>query len=276
MSNQIADDEVIARYLLGELSPEEQAELERRYFADPALLDRMDAVEDDLIDDYVRDELAPEQREHFESRFLNEKRLERVRMAEALRRAMVPRRSSARVWALPLAAALFVAALLTIVWLALENRALRAGHERLIAERERAAARQSEQQARKRMKPDTEVRPAPQPAPVPAPVQIAAIVLSPGLTRDEGETAELVLGKETDSVRLEALLEVEAPRYDVTLQRIDGPVVWKAGAVSARTVDGAPRLVLTIPRDRFRPGQHLLTVTAPGLVADYAFDVVFR
>lgn len=266
MSNQVADDEVIARYLLGELAPEEQAELERRYFADPALLDRMDAVEDDLIDDYVRDELAPEQREHFESRFLNEKRLERVRMAEALRRATL----------LPLAAALFVAALLTIVWLALENRALRAGHERLIAERERAAARQNEQQARKRTKPDTEVRPAPQPAPVPAPVQIATIVLSPGLTRDEGEAAELVLGKETDSVRLEALLEVEAPRYDVTLQRIDGPVVWKAGAVSARTVDGAPRLVLTIPRDRFRPGQHLLTVTAPGLVADYVFDVVLR
>jgi anti-sigma factor RsiW len=86
VEERIADDEVIVRYLLGELPAEEETGLERRYLADPALLDRIDAVEDDLIDDYVRDALPPEQREHFESRFLTAERLERVRLAEALRR----------------------------------------------------------------------------------------------------------------------------------------------------------------------------------------------
>lgn len=260
VEQRVVSDAVIVRYLLGELPAPEQESLERSYFSDPALLDRMDAVEDDLIDDYVRGALTPEQRTLFERHFLNEKRRERVRMAEALQRAMPPRRVPARVWALPLAAALFVAALLTIVWLALENRTLR--------ERPAPAPLVAET-------PRPTVAPAPAPAPSPAPEVVpslppplATLVLSPGLTRGD-ETPTLVIGRDAHAVRLEALLEVEAPSYDATLQRVDGPVVWKGATLSARK----GKLLLTIPRSRLRPGEHLLTVTAPDYIADYAFTV---
>jgi anti-sigma factor RsiW len=248
-------DAVIVRYLLGELPEAEQESLERSYFSDPALLDRMEAVEDDLIDDYVRGALTPEQRTLFERHFLNEKRRERVRMAEALRRAVPPRRAPVRAWALPLAAALFVAALLAIVWLALENRTLR--------ERPAPAPVVAE-------KPRPSAAPAPAPEVVPSlpPPALATLVLSPGLTRGD-ETPTLVIEQGAHAVRLEALLEVEAPSYDATLQRLDGPVVWKGTTLSARK----GKLLLTIPRSRFRTGEHLLTVTAPDYIADYAFTV---
>ena len=56
---QIHDyEEVCARYLLGELSEQEQAELEEGYFADDALFERFRAVKDDLIDAYARGDLA--------------------------------------------------------------------------------------------------------------------------------------------------------------------------------------------------------------------------
>ena len=262
VTDRVVDDEVIARYLLGELPAEEQTELERRYFADPELLDRMDAVEDDLIDEYVRQELKPEQRQHFERHFLNEKRLERVRMAEALRTAAPPRASSVRPWALPLAAALFVAALLAIVWLALENRGLR---DRVRQAETRPTSSPVVAEQRPTAEPPLEtVAPPP-------PIQLATLVLSPGLTRGD-DTPTLVIERDVSAIRLEALLEVEAQRYDATLQRIDGPVVWKGTALSAH--EG--KLILTIPRDRFRGGEHLLTVTAPELVADYAFAVNLR
>ena len=116
----VISDSTITRYLLGELPPDEQSALEGRYFAEPALLDRIDAAEDDLIDAYVRDELTPEQRTHFETRFLTPKRVERVRMAEALRRATrAPRRSAS--WMLPVAASLFLALLATVLWLAMRG-----------------------------------------------------------------------------------------------------------------------------------------------------------
>ncbi len=254
----LPDDQSITRYLLGELPPDEQSELERRYFAEPALLDRIDAAEDDLIDAYVRNELTPEQRTHFETRFLTPKRVERVRMAEALRRATrAPRRSS---WMLPIAASLFLALLAAMLWVALRDTPRETPR---VVERTPARA--------------TPVAPPPvvpsPPPPLPPATQIATIVLSPGLSRDVAALPVLTLDANATDVRLEALLESDASHCDVTLQRIDGPIVWSAKRVRVRGSRGEPRLVLTIPRDRFRGGQHLLTVTASDVVADYAFEV---
>ncbi|HUR80383.1 MAG TPA: hypothetical protein VM733_06435 [Thermoanaerobaculia bacterium] len=252
------DDSLITRYLLGELPPDEQNELERRYFAETTLLDRIDAAEDELIDDYVRGGLTAEQRKHFETRFLTPQRVERVRMAEALRRATRPRRN---VWMVPLAASLFLALLATVLWPAL-----------------RAPRRDETPVVEHRPARTTPVVPPPvvnenAPPPPPPAMQIATLVLSPGLTRSDSEVPVLALDSSIDAVRLEAMLQSEASLCDVTLQRIDGPIVWSANGVRVRRAGGEPRLVLTIPRDRFRRGQHLLTVTATDLVADYSFEV---
>ena len=265
MTDRVVDQGTIERYLLGELSPAEQAELETQYFGDPDLLDRIDAAEDELIDGYVRRELPPERRLRFESHFLNDKRLERVRMAEALQRAAAPRVARRPAWILPAAAALFGAALLAIVWLIVQNRGLQHRIETLRAERDQA--RTQAEIARK-----TAPEPPKQPS---TPLAVAAIVLSPGLTRDAGEVAIVSVERQTSMVRIEARLETPAARYGATLQRAGEPPVWTGSGLVAQTIDGERRLVLYFSREQFQAGDYILTVTAPDFIADYAFTLKF-
>ena len=253
---------MIERYLLGELSPDEQAELEALYFSDAELLDRIDAAEDDLIDDYVRRELPAAQRMRFESYFLNEKRRERVRMAVALFKATAPRVAPRQAWVLPLAASLFGAALLAIVWLMVQNRGLHQRIETLHAEISRKGA----------TPPVTATVPAPVKQPA-TPLPVAAIVLAPGLTRDGGDVATLAVASRTRTVRIEARLETRAPRYEASLQRAGESPIWTASGLVAQTVDGERRLVLYFPREQFTSGDYILTVTARGFIADYSFTV---
>ena len=82
----INDEKLISQYLLGELTEEQQVEIEDRAFSDKDYLASITAVEDDLIDEYVRGELSPTDRERFETRFLaSAERRKRVQFAKALR-----------------------------------------------------------------------------------------------------------------------------------------------------------------------------------------------
>lgn len=80
------NEELIARYLLGELTEEQQVEIEDRAFSDEEYLASITSVEDDLIDEYVRGGLSAAKRQRFESRFLaSAERRKRVEFARALR-----------------------------------------------------------------------------------------------------------------------------------------------------------------------------------------------
>jgi hypothetical protein len=78
------DDDLLRRFLLGDLPEAEQARLHEACFLDAALQARVLAAEDDLIDAYVRGELAQEERVRFEQRFAStpeqRQRLEFARM----------------------------------------------------------------------------------------------------------------------------------------------------------------------------------------------------
>ena len=82
-----ADNEkLISQYLLGELSEEQQVEIEDRAFSDKEYLATITAVENDLIDEYVCGDLTAADRQRFESRFLaSAERRKRVEFARALR-----------------------------------------------------------------------------------------------------------------------------------------------------------------------------------------------
>ena len=85
MATDLNSENLIARYLLGELSEEQQIEIEDRAFADKQYLASITAVENDLIDDYVRNELSAAERQRFEKRFLaSAERRKRVEFARAL------------------------------------------------------------------------------------------------------------------------------------------------------------------------------------------------
>ena len=84
----VDNEKLISRYLLGELTEEQQVEIEDRAFSDKDYLASITTVENDLIDEYVRGELSPADRQRFESRFLaSAERRKRVEFAKALRTA---------------------------------------------------------------------------------------------------------------------------------------------------------------------------------------------
>ncbi len=85
MKNSPFKDELIVRYLLGDLSEEEQCGIEDLAFQDRQYLQQILTVESDLIDEYVRGELSDSSRRKFEGRFLaSTERQKKVAFARAL------------------------------------------------------------------------------------------------------------------------------------------------------------------------------------------------
>src|SRR6266508_3020711 len=63
-------ENLIRRYLLGELAEADQAALEQELLIDRGKFDRVWAVENELIDSYVRGEMSRAYRERFEGHYL--------------------------------------------------------------------------------------------------------------------------------------------------------------------------------------------------------------
>ncbi len=89
MKSKTLDHQLTIRYFLGELSEEEQTQLEEQYFDDDECFDQLLAFEEELIDDYVQGELPPHARERFETYFLTTaERREKVEFAKALQKVV--------------------------------------------------------------------------------------------------------------------------------------------------------------------------------------------
>lgn len=68
--NRTFQDHEIRQYLLGDLCPTDEEELETTYFHDPELLTRIEVARDDLADDYAAGRLCAADSERFERRLL--------------------------------------------------------------------------------------------------------------------------------------------------------------------------------------------------------------
>jgi len=80
-----SQEDLIKRYLLGELSAAEQTALEDEYFGDESKYDRLCKAEDALLDRYSRDTLSEADHERFERSYLtNPRRRRHVMFARAL------------------------------------------------------------------------------------------------------------------------------------------------------------------------------------------------
>ncbi len=70
MKDQIEEQDArLRRYLLGELSDEDQQQIEERLLVDNDYVEQMLIAEEDLIDDYLNGALPPSQRETYQKRF---------------------------------------------------------------------------------------------------------------------------------------------------------------------------------------------------------------
>jgi type II secretory pathway component PulM len=65
------NDELMLKYLLGELSEEEQSKFEEEFLTNDQAYEQLVVLEDELVYEYLQGELTPAQRERFAQRFLN-------------------------------------------------------------------------------------------------------------------------------------------------------------------------------------------------------------
>ena len=87
MGSSLENDLAIKRYLLGELSDEEQQRLEERLLTDREYFERLQIMEVELVDEYARGALSAGEQERFDIYFLSTpERHQMLRFASALRR----------------------------------------------------------------------------------------------------------------------------------------------------------------------------------------------
>jgi len=90
------ENKLINRYLLGELSEDELAQVEERYFADENFFAQVLDAENSLVDSYVRGNFSAVERGKFEKQFLTTpQRRQKIKFAQSLNRAIIEAQTNA-------------------------------------------------------------------------------------------------------------------------------------------------------------------------------------
>src|ERR1700750_343708 len=85
MKEQLVDDDLVRKFLLGQVSPQEEGEIAALMFEDPDKFSQLESVEDDLIDEFLQEELSPADKQGFERHFLAQPgRRENLKLSRAL------------------------------------------------------------------------------------------------------------------------------------------------------------------------------------------------
>src|SRR5215831_457437 len=266
---------LLTRYLLGQVSTEERAELEDRYLHDDDLFEELAAAENDMIDAYVRGRLAPSEKQQFETYFLcAPERRERVKFAEALVNTVTtaPRAEELRRGAptysggtqftavrVALVAALAATAI-GLFWMAILNWRL---HRQL--EEARAEHANAQQQAQKLQQQiealqnahtgQDQMEEAASPGSA-----IVSLTLATDLPRNWGQPNTLYLSPGISRVRLliKQNLDQHLP-YTAVLETAEGRRVWQKPGLEARPVRGGGQVVTAeVPPAVLRRGDYVL------------------
>jgi len=302
----VSDEIVLRRYVLGQVSEEEQHQVEARYFEDEAFLQQLLVTEQDLMGAYIRHELSPGDRQQFEQHFLTIPRRRReVELAEAFGKAVeslgqpidessrAPRlvqsalrwpgasRASAR-W-LAVAAGLLM--LLGGSWLALENRRLRATvaetlgeRSELNVQRRRLQTQADSTQARvEQLTEDIQreraarVRLEQSIASRQASRGIISLVLLPGVSREVDDQPRLVISPQVSTVVLQLELDKDDTYdgYRAELRTGDR-TVWTQDLLKPSPRQAGAPVLFPVPASRVSAGDYLLMLRGLRAGADPA------
>lgn len=304
-------ENIVERYLLGELSEQEQQQFEESYFADDTLFERFLAVKHDLVDAYARGDLAANKRERFEQHFLaSQPRRQRVDEAKQFIRAVSlasttaaqvsadsVAQSSEAWWRKPISktfarplvwqAALVVLLLAALAgsWAVMRHfQNQRAEDERLQSE-EAARKKQDEERAREKNAkiinpngpptvPSPELPPTPnKQSPEIVPAQVASILLLPFGPRDATGSNSLVLHKETRSVVLRlAFKSDDYRRYDAVLRTVASEQVLSRKGLKATTTRQGQRVAIVLDPSIFNHQDYIVTLS--GLTAGGQLETI--
>ena len=299
MRTERVDEVLLRNYLLGNLSDQDQAQVEDRAFADAGYLGALQAAEADLIDSYIRGELSQPDRRQFERRFLTSpQRRSKVEFARALARVaaeakasqpLVPARLSGwqallgmmRGWTPALQFAAGMAALVLLMgatWLMVQNAAMRSqvtaleAHRRELETRDQALRRQlSEEQARAaNLAAQTQ---QPLSGGGEHPPLLASLLFLPGLSRAESRMQQLTLSSGTQLAQIEIQLEPrdDYPRFRAELHTRGGEEILTRASLPKRRTNAGYSVSFDVPASALAPGEYELALK--GLSDGQATDV---
>jgi anti-sigma factor RsiW len=262
VQTESGSDDILIRYLRGELAEAERDRVEELYFADDRLYARLQTLESQMIDSYVRGRLPPDQRDRFARMVQDSPGLrQKVEFAEALRR-LAEREATApspRPWWQA------VLGFLQVQTPAI-RMALAAAAVVLVA-----AAIVYFQQARRG---STPVRQAAVAHPRPA-------VKSPARTPDTAQQNRVVVPAGESTIRLQLNLEDgQMEPLSATIRTADGVTVDEFNGLKPQSAGPGRRAVfVSVASSRLREGQYVVRLShavaggSTELVGGYSFRV---
>lgn len=273
----VAQKNLVRRYLLGDLPEREQLQLEEAYFANHETFEQVWDWENDLVDSYVRGQLTKQERDLFERNYLTTpKHQQRVAVARNLVQAadvsLAPTReivteASPSWWAnflaffsVPQMAWGGAVALLLLTlggwWLFRPT-----GEEPIARVTPQPSATASPIVTTPSPVPATSpvAQPSPQVSPTAQPAVPAILALAlGGALRKSGDVQPLAIPRGTKQVRLQLPLDGEAyPNYQIKLRSVAG------AAVLTQTASAANKKAVTVlvPASKLSPGDYILTLS---------------
>jgi len=281
------DDAVLRKYLLGNLSIEEQEDIELWLMSEEDAYDLLEAVEDDLIDDSMAGRLTEHDLDAFNNHFLAApERQRKLQFSRAFKRALAAALQPAptpSAWARFLDALRYRPALayagsalviilvagslwslFTVGELQRELRSTTAqladvGRDRDDLKRQlqqsQAATQTLETQFRAL---EASIPPTRSPS---APV-LLAVNLIPGITRSSNDVPKVMLSPNTSLVRFSlALLDDNFPAYNVSLADADSREVWSQNKVAATDSRDGKAVEITVPATVLSNGDYSFSLT---------------
>ena len=288
-------EQITRRYLLGELSEQEQATLEEKYFRDRNVFNQVLQVESELVDAYARGQLSTEIRERFEQSYLKHpSRRNRVEFARALTTRIDEREKSlARTeqsafqiswkqklfaafvgprpaWRFAMALVILLIAIAGVWWWRQQQREaaqIQAREQQQQREREQPAP----QQPLETPKPEERVAQTPAEVPQPSPgsntnpaPSIVSLALTVGSVRsaESRSTQTLIIPRDTTQAQILLNLKDDSfVRYRVSLQRIGGSEIFTQSNLRPRKTKAGARFIFTVPTRQLISGDYALTLS---------------
>jgi len=257
--------DILERYLLGDISEEERSEIEQAYFADDAFFEQLIDVRNDLVDAYARGMLSAEDRKRFEERLLTtESGSDRVGFARALQQKIAARSArktgDSRFFAI---AASLLIVVIAAGWMMLTLKG-----------RPQPPIAKSQPKVTPQQQTTSSV-----PVPVPNPL-IATVLLTPGGTRESEAAPPLVLRPAPQFVRVELVLEDD--RYDsyaAELQDVEGRALWRGEPLQAVKGPSGKTVAVSVPAKLLPPGDYIVVLQGiragkSSEINNYTFTVV--
>lgn len=277
------DDELLRRYLLGELSDEDAAHLEARLIQDGDLFERAEALEADLLEEHAHGGLSTAQRARIR-RHLASSEASRSQMAMVRGLGTVTRekrvltgpwggKELSRPWVRALAAAAMLAIAVPSAWLALQTARLPEERERIVEGTPTPTPLPistpvplEETPVQDRI---VELEPTPEPEPTAAP-EPAPFVFQLALTAfrgpDDGvKELRIPAGTEEVAIHLPLNSEDEAyPSFQVVLRDAAGTELIRRTDLQPVKAGDTAVLILPVEAKVLAPGRYSVEVYGDG------------